>query len=352
MLPGSGSIPDGLAAIAAGYHGQVAQPRVSAAVAQPRRVRGNTVSGVSVPGESKTNVYADEETMECDENDGPSRAHRRTASGRSTATSSRVPARNTFDNAAQRKAVRAVKSVNSMDVDGETARRQRMRSATIDPELEDLAEAVASDTEDDAMVEEAVPNYHDLAEGGYVRHGTRREAADEDMSDIDSSSGEGSSHQRSSKLEDGAWLDSEKLSPGPESVTSAEESDSFEFNIDPEGLVSLPSDLEHAARLKVAHISERFDEYVLKPQAARAAAERAAAAASGQIPPDVAAHDDELALMGLDPDEVRDTSMVAEYAQEIFAYMSRCERETMANPNYMDFQTEIQWYVAVLLFVY
>ncbi len=53
--------------------------------------------------------------------------------------------------------------------------------------------------------------------------------------------------------------------------------------------------------------------------------------------------------MGLDPDEVRDTSMVAEYSTEIFNYMARCERETMANPNYMDFQREIHWHMRATL---
>ncbi|TIA87140.1 hypothetical protein E3P99_03362 [Wallemia hederae] len=38
-----------------------------------------------------------------------------------------------------------------------------------------------------------------------------------------------------------------------------------------------------------------------------------------------------------------DTTMVAEYAPEIFSYMCQQEVETMANPHYMDFQSEIEW---------
>ncbi|TIC11262.1 hypothetical protein E3Q14_02367 [Wallemia mellicola] len=38
-----------------------------------------------------------------------------------------------------------------------------------------------------------------------------------------------------------------------------------------------------------------------------------------------------------------DTTMVAEYAPEIFSYMCEQEIETMANPNYMEFQSEIEW---------
>ncbi|TIB43067.1 hypothetical protein E3P83_00970 [Wallemia ichthyophaga] len=38
-----------------------------------------------------------------------------------------------------------------------------------------------------------------------------------------------------------------------------------------------------------------------------------------------------------------DTTMVAEYAPEIFSYMCEQEIETMANPHYMDFQSEIEW---------
>ncbi|GAA5993901.1 hypothetical protein JCM5350_000116 [Sporobolomyces pararoseus] len=38
-----------------------------------------------------------------------------------------------------------------------------------------------------------------------------------------------------------------------------------------------------------------------------------------------------------------DISMVAEYSDEIFAYMSRLEEASMPNPRYMDHQSEIEW---------
>ncbi|KAK8854880.1 hypothetical protein IAR55_003619 [Kwoniella newhampshirensis] len=41
--------------------------------------------------------------------------------------------------------------------------------------------------------------------------------------------------------------------------------------------------------------------------------------------------------------ELFDTTMVAEYADEIFAHMEELEESVMPNPRYMDFQTEIEW---------
>ncbi|GAA5915857.1 hypothetical protein JCM6882_006823 [Rhodosporidiobolus microsporus] len=38
-----------------------------------------------------------------------------------------------------------------------------------------------------------------------------------------------------------------------------------------------------------------------------------------------------------------DISMVAEYSEEIFTYMSKLEEDSMPNPRYMDHQTEIEW---------
>jgi hypothetical protein len=38
-----------------------------------------------------------------------------------------------------------------------------------------------------------------------------------------------------------------------------------------------------------------------------------------------------------------DTTMVAEYADDIFAHMEELETSVMPNPRYMDFQTEIEW---------
>ena len=45
-----------------------------------------------------------------------------------------------------------------------------------------------------------------------------------------------------------------------------------------------------------------------------------------------------------------DTTMVAEYADDIFAHMEAMELTVMPNPNYMDHQTEIEWWVPSLLY--
>lgn len=125
--------------------------------------------------------------------------------------------------------------------------------------------------------------------------------------------------------------------------------DELELDVDPAGLVTLPLEQEYAAQRRVDEICERYHENVLYPQALAARNERHELVASHQMDPEAAAFDDEMFLMGLDPEEARDTSMVAEYAGDIFEYMSRCERESMANPNYMDFQDEIQWHMRATL---
>ena len=45
----------------------------------------------------------------------------------------------------------------------------------------------------------------------------------------------------------------------------------------------------------------------------------------------------------LEEDEAWDTSMVAEYSEEIFSYMRNMEEQMRPNPHYMDNQTEVQW---------
>ncbi|KAI3475259.1 hypothetical protein L1887_63370 [Cichorium endivia] len=177
------------------------------------------------------------------------------------------------------------------------------------------------------------------------------EVDEEELSDVESTSSSDDDTGDDMGAEQASWMASERLDAGgrPESVTSAEDGDLLDFNIDPEGLVSLHPELEEAARRKVALIKSRYQEEVIQPRAARAQAQRAEAVAAGQLSADLAAHEDELIIMGLDPDEVRDTSMVAEYSTEIFNYMARCERETMANPNYMDFQREIHWHMRATL---
>lgn len=45
----------------------------------------------------------------------------------------------------------------------------------------------------------------------------------------------------------------------------------------------------------------------------------------------------------LEEDEAWDTSMVAEYSEEIFSYMRNLEEQMRPNPHYMDNQSEVQW---------
>lgn len=56
--------------------------------------------------------------------------------------------------------------------------------------------------------------------------------------------------------------------------------------------------------------------------------------------------EDELALIRStfkDDVDMFDTTMVAEYADEIFKHMEDLEISVLPNPKYMDFQTEIEW---------
>lgn len=47
-----------------------------------------------------------------------------------------------------------------------------------------------------------------------------------------------------------------------------------------------------------------------------------------------------------------DTTMVAEYADDIFTFMEELEVQTMPSPRYMDHQSEIEWYVELLQMVW
>lgn len=134
--------------------------------------------------------------------------------------------------------------------------------------------------------------------------------------------------------------------------TPSDESDLFvdnELDLDPAGLVTLSLEEELVEQQRVTEICERFEATVLAPQALAAQAERQELVRLGQMDPDAAAHDDIMMQLGLDVEEARDISIVAEYTQDIFAYMGCCERESMANPNYMDFQDEIQWHMRATL---
>jgi G2/mitotic-specific cyclin 1/2 len=56
--------------------------------------------------------------------------------------------------------------------------------------------------------------------------------------------------------------------------------------------------------------------------------------------------EDELAMVRdrfEDEVDIFDTTMVAEYAEDIFKHMEELEVTVMPNPRYMDFQTEIEW---------
>ena len=45
----------------------------------------------------------------------------------------------------------------------------------------------------------------------------------------------------------------------------------------------------------------------------------------------------------VDDVDLFDTTMVAEYADDIFSHMGELEKAVMPSPRYMDFQTEIEW---------
>lgn len=123
----------------------------------------------------------------------------------------------------------------------------------------------------------------------------------------------------------------------------------IELDLDPQAIVTLTLEEELIEQRRVLEISERYELSVVVPQALAAQAERQQLVRSGQLDARAAAHDDAMMRLGLDAEEARDLSMVAEYAQDIFEYMGLCERESMANPSYMDFQDEIQWHMRATL---
>lgn len=144
------------------------------------------------------------------------------------------------------------------------------------------------------------------------------------------------------------------FSPSRFSSSSARSDDSemlaeLEMDLDPAGIVTLTLERELVEQRRVLDICDRFEMSVLVPQALAAQAERHELVRHGELSAAAAAHDDEMMRLGLDTEEARDISMVAEYAQDIFDYMACTERESMANPNYMDFQDEIQWHMRATL---
>ncbi|KOS15996.1 b-type cyclin 2 [Malassezia pachydermatis] len=123
----------------------------------------------------------------------------------------------------------------------------------------------------------------------------------------------------------------------------------IELDLDPQGIVTLTLEEELVEQRRVMDICDKYEMSVLVPQALAAQAVRQSLVRQGQMDAQAAAHDDEMMRLGLDTEEARDLSMVAEYTQEIFDYMACLERESMANPNYMDFQDEIQWHMRATL---
>ncbi|KAK0520075.1 B-type cyclin [Tilletia horrida] len=190
---------------------------------------------------------------------------------------------------------------------------------------------------------------------------------DDMMSDDD-----GSASSRTQLLDDDAargsvhgragWTETDATTPRPDDLAAhtptpsspcldeAEGEDPFqEPNLDPEHIFSLPPDMEAAAQRAVAAIKARYETEVLVPALERARAERAEAVRQGTMTAAMAEYENNLSAQGLDPDEVRDTTMVAEYAEEVFAYMAQCEKTTMANPHYMNFQNEMNWSMRMTL---
>ncbi|KAF2832989.1 A/B/D/E cyclin [Ophiobolus disseminans] len=58
---------------------------------------------------------------------------------------------------------------------------------------------------------------------------------------------------------------------------------------------------------------------------------------------EIAQHDIEEPVPNLDDEDVDDPLMVSEYVVEIFEYLKELEIATMANPEYMDNQNELEW---------
>ncbi|KAI9099718.1 cyclin-like protein [Phlyctochytrium arcticum] len=51
----------------------------------------------------------------------------------------------------------------------------------------------------------------------------------------------------------------------------------------------------------------------------------------------------------LDAEDIHDPMMVAEYVEDVFEYLKKLEVETMAKPNYMDEQKDLQWKMRSIL---
>jgi hypothetical protein len=227
--------------------------------------------------------------------------------------------------------------VNGMEVDEAGLLQDEQEDEyPLPSQTETVLGSFANVDEDMSEVESDWPS--SSAESSSRRHSSKTEADEDDFGAKQAavmSEGEVDEYEQEGEEEEEDEEDEEEDGSGEESVILND--------LDPECYVSLAPEMEDLAQAKVAQICARYEEMVIRPSMMKQAMERQSAVQRGELAPEIAAHDDELALMGLDPDEVRDTSMVAEYSKEIFEYMSRCEARTMANPNYMEFQGEIRW---------
>ncbi|KAE8229450.1 hypothetical protein CF326_g5581 [Tilletia indica] len=258
----------------------------------------------------------------------------------------------------------ALNSAESMDVDGEpTASKGKARLGN---EFEDIAEVSAD-------IDRQPHNASTQRDGSTLQNLANAAMAavtqlDDMMSDDDSTSASSGTRNNAAQTFSvngpAGWTETDATTPRPDDdLPSADPApsspcldgdvdgeDAFqEPNLDPEHLFTLPPDMEAAAQHAVAAIKARYRSEVLVPAMERAREERIEAVRNGTMSESVAAYENHLATMGLDPDEERDTTMAAEYAEEVFAYMSQCEKTTMANPHYMDFQNEMDWSLRMTL---
>lgn len=109
--------------------------------------------------------------------------------------------------------------------------------------------------------------------------------------------------------------------------------DLSEMDVDTKRPHDVPSTVEEEESLEDVSDEEEEDEddeddWLRMSEEAAAAAEQELAMVRSAFKDDV---------------DMFDTTMVAEYADEIFAHMERLEDSVMPNPRYMDFQTEIEW---------
>ena len=325
-------------------NGRFRATRITASSSNPDSLHQRHRSGSLASGSSASNLASMRSVhntigMDLDEEDETARPAQPRPFHRSGQTCAETRAMERQENEAQtfgkvKSTVRTSAKVRIADRNPSTIEDEEMH----DSELDELAaaDALSTDSEHGAESAESMATVPilEVHEASFASSSSSSGGSSHDSNELATSqSGLGTAQTT-------PWLQEQERFCDPD--TSLEEA-RIDHALDPEYLLTLRPDLEEAAQQKRAHIVRLFEEEVVKPAAEAARKEREECLAQGIISVETAAHDDELALMGVDPEEVRDTTMVAEYAEEIFRYMSKCERETMPNPNYMDFQTEVQW---------